>query len=88
LLHFNATSEYTLRGKSFCYLPHLSFIQSYLTMFIPTLIIPLEYILDQVYHQHIILTIFLLILAILARITNEAFTIVDHIFLCEIDECI
>jgi hypothetical protein len=55
---------------------------------IPTLIIPLECILDQVYPQHIILTIFLLILAILARITNEAFTIVDHIFLCEIDECI
>jgi hypothetical protein len=55
-------------------------------MFIPTLIILHESMLDQMLPQQIICMIFFLILTIFARTTNIPSNVVQHIFLCEIDK--
>jgi hypothetical protein len=69
-------------------IPHLCFIKSFLPMFISTLKILHESMLDQMCPQHIIRMIFLLILAMFARTLKVPSNVVQNIFLYEIDKCI
>jgi hypothetical protein len=67
---------------------HLCIIKSLLPMFISTSIILNEFMLDQMWSQHIIYMISLFILAMFARTTKIPSKVVQHIFLHEIDKCI
>jgi hypothetical protein len=78
----------TVRDLPLYMIHHLCFIKSFIAMFIPTSIILHESMLDQMWPQHIICIIFLLIFIMFAKTTVISSNVVQHIILHKINKYI